>query len=121
LDINLISHEDEEFVYVKFPYFISIGFLGQQGKEHNWNGAEVLKKGELRSSIYSMPHYFWDFLSEKCDGIVKLRQSYSRKQLSRIFDAMEKSPEKYDASHTKKAFEKDFELFGARAEVDKER
>ena len=121
LDFDLISHEDEEFVYIKFPYFILIGFLGEQGKEQNWRGAEVLKKGEFKPSSYFMPWYFWDFINEKCDRVVKVRQSYSEKQLSKICKTMEKNPEQYNASHTKKAFEKDFELFGTRARVDKKR
>lgn len=121
LDFDLISHEDEEFVYVKFPYFILIGFLGKQGKDQNWRGAEVLKKGEFNPYCYSMPGYFWAYIKEKCDRIVKVRQSYSEKQLSKICRTMEMNPEQYNASHTKKAFVKDFELFGTRADVDKER
>lgn len=119
IEIDLISSDEEEFVYVKFPYFILIGFFGEQGKEKNWKGAEVHKKGELKPSCYYMPRYFWSLIKRKCDTVVKMRHSYSARQISKIYKTIEQNPAQYDGSLAKNAFKKDFELFGVSAIVDK--
>ncbi len=119
--IDLIAYEEDEFVYVKFPFFILIGFLGEQNKENNWRGAEVLKKGEIKPSHYFIPAYFWDYIYDRCSDIVEMRQSYSDKQLSKIHNTMGKNPNRYYKSRTKIAVEKDLELFGIRAKIDRKR